>query len=167
MSNEQVKMEGFSNVWDNSVPVEKSSYLHDHFVQYLNVENFKHDSDKLAMIDLFCGAGGFAVGASWAGFESVIGIDHLEPAMETWMYNHPNAIGCLGDIKQVDPEYLKKQRAALVRKHRQVIYLNDSELAAINLYCEKFRVGAKAALYRKAIMEKVLTELEDNHPTLF
>ena len=67
----------------------------------------------------------------------------------------------------VDPEYLKKQRAALVRKHRQVIYLNDSELAAINLYCEKFRVGAKAALYRKAIMEKVLTELEDNHPTLF
>lgn len=67
----------------------------------------------------------------------------------------------------VDPEYLKKQRAALVRKHRQVIYLNDSELAAINLYCEKFRVGAKAVLYRKAIMEKVLTELEDNHPTLF
>jgi hypothetical protein len=67
----------------------------------------------------------------------------------------------------VDPEYLKKQQAALVRKHRQVIYLNDSELAAIKLYCEKFRVGAKAVLYRKAIMEKVLSELEDNHPTLF
>ena len=108
MSNEQIKMEEIANVWDNTVPVEKSSYLHDHFVKYLNIENFKHDSSKLAMIDLFCGAGGFAVGASWAGFESVIGIDHLEPAMETWMYNHPNAIGCLGDIKQVDPEYLKK-----------------------------------------------------------
>ena len=67
----------------------------------------------------------------------------------------------------VDPEYLKKQKAALVRKHKQVIYLNDSEMAAINLYCEKFRVGTKAVLYREAIMEKVLSELDDNHPTLF
>lgn len=67
----------------------------------------------------------------------------------------------------IDPEYLKKQRASLVRRHRQVIYLNDSEVAAINQYCEKFRIGAKATLYRKAIMEKVLSELDDNHPTLF
>ena len=67
----------------------------------------------------------------------------------------------------VDPEYLKKQRASLVRKHRQVIYLNDSEMAAIKVYCEKFRVGTKAVLFREAIMEKVLTELEDKHPTLF
>lgn len=67
----------------------------------------------------------------------------------------------------VDPEYLKKQKASLVRRHRQVIYLNDSELAAINQYCDKFRVGTKAVLYREAIMEKVLSELDDNHPTLF
>ena len=67
----------------------------------------------------------------------------------------------------VDPEYLKKQRASLVRKHRQVIYLNDSEMAAINLYCDKFRVGTKTVLFREAIMEKVLSELDDNHPTLF
>ena len=67
----------------------------------------------------------------------------------------------------VDPEYLKKQKEALVRRHRQVIYLNDSEMAAIHQYCEKFRVGTKAVLYREAIMEKVLKELDDNHPTLF
>ena len=107
INNEQRKATEIANVWDSTIPVEKSSYLHDHFVQYLNIEHFKHNSNKLTMIDLFCGAGGFAVGASWAGFESVIGIDHLQPAMETWMYNHPNAIGCLGDIKQVDPDYLK------------------------------------------------------------
>lgn len=108
MNKEQVKIEETTNVWDRTVPVEKSSYLHDHFVQYLNMEHFHHDPTKLTMMDLFCGAGGFAVGASWAGFESVIGIDHLQPAMETWMHNHPNAIGCLGDIKQVDPWYLKE-----------------------------------------------------------
>jgi hypothetical protein len=55
----------------------------------------------------------------------------------------------------VDPEYLKKQKASLVRKHRQVIYLNDSEMAAIDRFCEKFRVQAKASLYREAIMEKI------------
>ena len=54
-----------------------------------------------------------------------------------------------------------------MRKHRQVIYLNDSEMAAISQYCEKFRVGTKTVLFREAIMEKVLSELEDNHPTLF
>lgn len=67
----------------------------------------------------------------------------------------------------VDPEYLKKQKEALVRRHRQVIYLNDSEMAAIREYCERFRVGTKAVLFREAIMEKVLSELDDNHPTLF
>ncbi len=67
----------------------------------------------------------------------------------------------------VDPEYLRKQKASLVRKHRQVIYLNDSEMAAISKYCDLFKVHTKAVLFREAIMEKVLTELEDNHPTLF
>jgi hypothetical protein len=67
----------------------------------------------------------------------------------------------------IDPEYLKKQKEALVRKHRQVIYLNDSEMAAINRYCEQFRVNTKAVLFREAIMEKILSELDDNHPTLF
>ncbi|MCX4334702.1 MAG: hypothetical protein OSJ55_07465 [Bacteroidales bacterium] len=67
----------------------------------------------------------------------------------------------------VDPEYLKKQKASLLRKHRQVIYLNDNEMAAISNYCSRFKVSAKATLFREAIMEKVLSELEDNHPTLF
>ncbi len=68
---------------------------------------------------------------------------------------------------EIDPEYMKKQKAALVRRHRQVIYLNDKEMAAIGRYCEKFRVGTRAALFREAIMEKVLSQLDDNPPTLF
>ena len=67
----------------------------------------------------------------------------------------------------IDPEYLKKQKESLVRRHRQVIYLNDSEMAAIRQYCDKFRVSTKTVLFRVAIMEKVLKELDDNHPTLF
>lgn len=67
----------------------------------------------------------------------------------------------------IDPEYLKKQKASLVRRHRQVIYFNDSELAAIRQYCDKFHVSMKSVMFREAIMEKVLSQLDDTHPTLF
>ena len=96
------------NIWDNSVPVEKSMYLQDEAIEYFNIDNFKVDPQKLTMLDLFCGAGGFAVGCDWSGFQSVLGIDHLEPAMKTWTRNHPNSIGCLGDITKVEPEYIKR-----------------------------------------------------------
>lgn len=96
-----------SNIWNKNIPVEKSSYLCDDEITFLNTDKFKHDESKLTMIDLFCGAGGFAVGCSWAGFESVLGIDHFEPAMRTWSHNHPNAIGCLGDITKTEPKKSK------------------------------------------------------------
>lgn len=95
------------NVWDHDVPVEKSSYVNDEEIKFYNVDNFQHDSHKRTMLDLFCGAGGFAVGCSWAGFESVFGVDHFEPAMQTWSLNHPHSIGCLGDIRKVSPSDVK------------------------------------------------------------
>lgn len=70
-------------------------------------------------------------------------------------------------IPGVDPAYLEKQRAMLLRKNRHVLYFNDSEMAAIDEYCSRFKVHAKSALFREAIMSKILTELEENHPTLF
>lgn len=101
------------DVWDNNVPVEKSSYLRDEEVTFYNVEKFILNPNKLTMLDLFCGAGGFAVGCDWAGFQSVFGVDHLEPAMRTWSRNHPNSIGCLGDIKKVRPRQIKR----LLKEH--------------------------------------------------
>ena len=70
-------------------------------------------------------------------------------------------------IPGVDPAYLEKQKEALLRKNRYVLYFNDSEMAAVNEYCTRFKVHAKAALFRGAIMSKILSELEENHPTLF
>lgn len=95
------------NVWDNTVPVEKSSYLQDEAIEYMNVDNFELEEGKLTMLDLFCGAGGFSVGCDWAGFQSVFGVDHLEPAMKTWTRNHPHAIGCLGDITKLDSHQVR------------------------------------------------------------
>jgi DNA repair protein RecN (Recombination protein N) len=63
--------------------------------------------------------------------------------------------------------YLEKQKASLLRKNRQVLYLNDKEVSAIDEYCSVFNVSSKASFLREAIMEKVLSGLDQNHPTLF
>ncbi len=122
-----------ANIWNNDVPVEKSSYLQDEETIFYNVDKFKHDPEKLTMLDLFCGAGGFSVGCSWAGFESVFGIDYLEPAMQTWCNNHPNAIGCLGDITKVKPSEIKK-----MLKEKGVSHIN---LITGGVPCQGFSIA--------------------------
>ena len=67
----------------------------------------------------------------------------------------------------VDPDFMEKQRAELRHSHRQVIYLNDKEMAAIDEYCRQFKISSRSALYRQAIMERILSVLDQNHPTLF
>lgn len=103
-------MDTKKNIWDKNIPVEKSSYLNTGEAVFFNEENFeKPDEDKLLMLDLFCGAGGFSVGCNWSGFEAVFGIDHFEPAMKTWIHNHPKSLGCLGDIRLVSPKLIKEK----------------------------------------------------------
>jgi len=96
-----------NDVWDKSIPVEKSAYIQEIEPIFFNKTRLKVPQDKLTMLDLFCGAGGFSVGCSWVGFFPVFGIDYLEPAIATWKANHPNSISCLGDIRQTDPKQIK------------------------------------------------------------
>lgn len=98
------------NKWDKNIPVELSSYLHDD-ITYYNLDRFHIDPAEFKMIDLFCGAGGFSVGCQWAGFQTVFGIDHFAPAMQTWLKNHPHAIGCLGDIRKAEPQQVREMLA--------------------------------------------------------
>ena len=70
-------------------------------------------------------------------------------------------------IPNVDPGFLEKQKAALVRSHRQVLYFNENEMNAIDEYCRRFKVSSRAAMLRQAIIERVLSDLDENHPTLF
>ena len=67
----------------------------------------------------------------------------------------------------VDPEIFQKSREALRRRHRQVIYLNDSEMAAVKEYCDRFGIKARSAIFREATRGTVLSQLSDSHPTLF
>ena len=70
-------------------------------------------------------------------------------------------------LPNVDPDFLEKQKAALVRRHRQVILFNDKEMAAIDEYCRRFKVSSRSAMLRQAVIERVLADMDENHPTLF
>lgn len=69
--------------------------------------------------------------------------------------------------KRPDQDYLARQRRALKRSHRQVIYLNDAEKAAVEEYCSRFGVKAYSTLFRQATMLFILSQLDENPPTLF
>ena len=68
---------------------------------------------------------------------------------------------------KIDPEYLKRQKPSLVRTKKQVILFNKKEMAAIDEYCRMYKIKSKSSLFRQAIMERVLSALDENHPTLF
>lgn len=65
------------------------------------------------------------------------------------------------------PDIFEKHRKAMRRTHRQVIYLNDSEVAALREYCKRFGLKGRSAIFREATIEKILTALDESHPTLF
>lgn len=64
-------------------------------------------------------------------------------------------------------DYVKMHSASLRRVHRQVIYLNDKEMAAVKEYCDRFGVKERSTIFREATMERILSQLDDSHPTLF
>ena len=64
---------------------------------------------KLNFLDLFCGAGGFSNGLESAGLNCLLGVDFLEPAIQTFERNHPNSIGICGDIQKIDTSDIRKK----------------------------------------------------------
>ncbi len=90
------------NIKNSNSLVEESSYLWKG-----NPKLFKKDIDKsnpYTVVDLFCGAGGASYGFESAGFNVVLGIDHLIPALDTFRENHKNSSTILGDIEKVDAD---------------------------------------------------------------
>lgn len=59
-------------------------------------------SDRLKVVDLFCGAGGFSEGFRQAGFDIVLAIDFDEDALQTHMINHPETDHLLAEIGHPD-----------------------------------------------------------------
>lgn len=63
--------------------------------------------------------------------------------------------------------FSQRERDALIRRHRQCVFLNDREKLLIDEYCRKNKVKSRSALIRKIVIERLLTDLGENPPTLF
>ena len=68
---------------------------------------------------------------------------------------------------KVDPDYLDREKASLKRVCRIPVLFNHKELSAIDEYCRRFKVSSRSAVIRQAVIERILSDLEENHPTLF
>ena len=53
------------------------------------------------------------------------------------------------------------------RQHRVSIMLNDSEMRALDRYCEKYNVRNRSRFVRETLMRNVLKQFEKDSPTLF
>lgn len=67
----------------------------------------------------------------------------------------------------LDPERAERERQALLRRHRQVLLFNEREVEAIDAYCRSLGIRSKTSALRRIIMERVIAQLDENHPTLF
>ena len=64
-------------------------------------------SSKPLVIDLFCGAGGMSTGFEMAGFEVILGVEHIDTYAETFANNHKTAETICGDIRKVSVDQVK------------------------------------------------------------
>lgn len=53
------------------------------------------------------------------------------------------------------------------RTHRVSIVLNDSEMRALDKYCEKYTVKNRSKLIRQTLMQNILKRFDQDNPTLF
>jgi len=72
-------------------------------------ENMDTASAPLSTIDLFCGAGGITEGFREAGYQCWYANDCMPEAIETFLFNHPEAWAEAEDIEEVDPAQVRKR----------------------------------------------------------
>ena len=63
--------------------------------------------NKLKIVDLFCGCGGFGLGAKQAGFDVVVAVDIDKTLQSAYKRNFPNTRVLTGDLSVMDADAWK------------------------------------------------------------
>lgn len=53
------------------------------------------------------------------------------------------------------------------RNHKISILLNDSEMKALNKYCDRYTISNRSKLIRETLMFNILKRFDTDNPTLF
>ena len=69
----------------------------------------KNKNKKLKVLDLFAGVGGLSYGFELAGFEISGAIEFDQVIAESMKKNHKNTKIFTGDIRNIKPNYVKKE----------------------------------------------------------
>lgn len=62
---------------------------------------------------------------------------------------------------------LNRPNEHAARRHRVSILLNDSEMRAIERYCERYGIRNRSRFIRESLIRNVLKQFEKDSPTLF
>jgi hypothetical protein len=69
------------------------------------------------------------------------------------------------DIMETRRPIFKEDR--LRRNNRLSLMLNNREMRALGIYCNRYRIKNKSGFLRETIMRAILKRFEDEHPTLW
>lgn len=74
-------------------------------------------------------------------------------------------LGCV--FNSIDLRRIKIKEEKLKRSNRQTLMLNDRELRALNVYCQRFRVKNRSKFLRETLMTAILKRFDEEMPSLF
>jgi hypothetical protein len=60
---------------------------------------------------------------------------------------------------------LKEDR--LRRNNRLSVMLNNREMKALGIYCDRYRIKNKSSFLREAVMKAIIKRFDEEHPTLW
>jgi hypothetical protein len=64
-------------------------------------------------------------------------------------------------------KHLAHKEERLRRTNRLSVMLNDREMRALSIYCNRYRVKNKSEFLRETIMKSIIKRFEEEHPTLW
>jgi len=65
------------------------------------------------------------------------------------------------------PSHMKPKKKKLARSNRVSILLNDSEMRALERYCDRYTVKNRSKLIRETLMMNIMRRFDKDNPTLF
>jgi hypothetical protein len=69
------------------------------------------------------------------------------------------------DMMETRRPIFKEDR--LRRNNRLSLMLNNREMRALGIYCNRYRIKNKSGFLRETIMRAILKRFEEEHPTLW